>query len=980
MKRKYTRVAVAQFDYRPAALIDRRSPLEDPLFSLNTPHSLLPINGSIPPKFSKHFDDLRRQIRESTVDQIGKRITTLVKQCSEWNVEILVLPEYSLPWEFLYDVAMLDPNMIIVGGTHAVERAARKSGIYQKLGLKAPATGTAVCPVLYGGQLLALQPKLNPSKVEKKLKPGKIWEPIPLPEPLTGKMGVLICLDFLYRDSEITQKLVTPKLPECRFLVVPSLTPFHSIKEFDAKAWEESRRYGRPVFYSDGASGGGTSLFVDEDHRTTLNRFPDKVGRFDPVFGRELHEGVIVADVDLGYMYTGKSTRYGEPEPVKPFAAASFVYRALPVDQEYAAWLDEVTPLLSSDDEDTLDDLLDNIEDNKNLLLNSGAANHVRNQRLNRLFTELDGITEVEEVRQFLSEVVLGTDILPMQMVNKALAFGAAEELYDWFSKDRSATPFRPAEENLRKKSKNIVEPESGTRTPEGRETIDALIRSVGRKKEPKPVQITPIIRTKLPKGFSVANLKRVEHENFTFGFMAYFFSVKTSMRTKELEELDRKNDGLFPEDRKLMKDPIIFQISEYDREIENIRELALAEGASDSCILIIEDNLTKQTFIAAVVTYENIDKSIKKQFVATTDKNDSLKQISKAVTNALINSCLPELSQKLELFNQQDVLNRTKKLAERFHQAEVTAKNLLDEKLKDVDQKFVPLHLSGTDHKRQDGLETLDKWVEGDKKTCLLLGEFGRGKSTLLSQWAVQRWEQHDSPPLPLLVNLASSAVTESASEMLLHSAGLEFTPQNQAALKLLLQSGHLLACFDGFDEMATRLSHGDLPQRLVELLSSVQSGGKIIISSRDHYFQTKDLLNKSIVEALNKTLGETTSFERFDVQPMNEKQIKEMVTNVCGEKADQVLKQIDKIYPLGELANRPLLLGMILKTIDRLDPDSPIAKADVYEAYLERWLEQTKAGDQELFNDEQKIHFAEQMAAKLWKSGKTSFHRKAN
>ncbi len=104
--------------------------------------------------------------------------------------------------------------------------------------------------MLYRGRALALQPKLNPAKPEdRQLRPGNTWVPVALPDGLPGPMGALVCLDFLYRESEAHQRLVLPHLIDCRFLAVPSLTPTHTIGEFSAKAWEEARRYGRPVLY-----------------------------------------------------------------------------------------------------------------------------------------------------------------------------------------------------------------------------------------------------------------------------------------------------------------------------------------------------------------------------------------------------------------------------------------------------------------------------------------------------------------------------------------------------------------------------------------------------------------------------------------------------------------------------------------------------------------------------------------------------------
>jgi len=113
---------------------------------------------------------------------------------------------------------------------------------------------------------------------------------------------------------------VADALEQSHFLVVPSYTPFHTIPEFHAKAQEEAQRYGRPVLWSDVAvfsgkkAAGGSSIFVDEGHVGDLRRFPEHVGYLAPG-----DEGVIVADVDLGFERVGPSTRYDNRERKGPY-------------------------------------------------------------------------------------------------------------------------------------------------------------------------------------------------------------------------------------------------------------------------------------------------------------------------------------------------------------------------------------------------------------------------------------------------------------------------------------------------------------------------------------------------------------------------------------------------------------------------------------------------------------------------------------
>src|SRR5208337_2808911 len=192
--RRFTRVAVVQMAYHPATLLGRRSPLEDPLFELGKTDSLMPESGVVPRELESRLRDLRRRIREAYDDQILKRVQVILTTCRTWNVEIIVFPEYSIPWEILGGIVDSAGPMVVVAGTHSVERDARNSGVYQKLGCEQlPGLGTAVCPVLHQGRLLTLQPKLNPAQLEVgSMQPGQTWHPVPLPPSIPGPLVVLL--------------------------------------------------------------------------------------------------------------------------------------------------------------------------------------------------------------------------------------------------------------------------------------------------------------------------------------------------------------------------------------------------------------------------------------------------------------------------------------------------------------------------------------------------------------------------------------------------------------------------------------------------------------------------------------------------------------------------------------------------------------------------------------------------------------------
>ncbi|MDC0743594.1 SIR2 family protein [Polyangium mundeleinium] len=185
------------------------------------------------------------------------------------------------------------------------------------------------------------------------------------------------------------------------------------------------------------------------------------------------------------------------------------------------------------------------------------------------------------------------------------------------------------------------------------------------------------------------------------------------------------------------------------------------------------------------------------------------------------------------------------------------------------------------------------------------------------------------------------------------------------------------LVPCFDGFDEMATRVGQADLGGRLAGLLEVACGGGWVVLSCRDHYFPTETGLRTTAEQALAKALGASAGgVTRLVLQLFDQGRVEALVSKIKdGDAATrEALTKIERTYDLGDLVRRPLLLAMVLATLDRLDPQARVATADVYNAYLARWLEQTRSGDPECFTDAQKIAFAEALAEELWRTGKQS------
>jgi WD40 repeat protein/predicted amidohydrolase len=957
--RNYTRVAVVQLAYHPAALLERRSPLEDPLFEFGKPDSLLPADGIIPQQFEARFKALQKRIRETYDDQLLKRVQAILHACRAWGVRLIVFPEYSIPWEILGGVADAAGDMVVVAGTHAVDRTARKSEIYERLGInQPPARGASVCPVLHQGRLLALQPKLNPAKPEtNSLQPGQTWQPVALPDGIPGPLGVMICLDFLHREGPQHRDLVAGGLEQCRFLAVPSLTPHYTINEFSAKAWEEARRYRRPVLYADIASGGGTSIYVDERDVTDLRRFPDRAGYLE-----KGDEGVIVADVDLGFVRIGESTPYDYQPPVLPVAEASLVYRSHSIGDEYATFLEELSSLLAGDEEKSLDAAMERVETARQLLLNAGAGEgaSARQRRLRRLLGEIDNITRAEELHRFTREVILPGDQLPLADLRAALAKGAADVVFAWL-RERRGGGLEMVETRLREAGQRIATPAPSLWTTAGVRVLGTIADAL---QEPPEIAKPEVhrepespVRVVLPKGLNPATLGDRKCNGFVFHFLSKPAELLWRLGEYHLQA---------PEHKQTMHSGW----SHAGMTIaEDLYLLARAEGIQTVAAVGVRQE--DDPDVALFVVFQQADHWV----IWTDGKHELLQRHRQAIVEALAGDCLGQV--EIEIIPEATLEDRLNPLLRRFEGAHAVIRQFHDERLRDVAGHFVePDVLVGGGDKRQPALDALDAWLASDEQTALVLGEFGSGKSTTLARWALRVCEQKRGP-LPILCNLAGAGPSADAELLLLKASGCEDTPENRAALNLLIRGRRLLPCFDGFDEMATRLTPSELAGRLSELLRVARGGGRVVISSRDHYFPSEENLRTTAEQALAQALGQSAGLRRFTLQLFNEKQVQELVEQIrgTGPSTEAALARIASLYPLKELVARPLLLGMVLTTLDTIEPGARVSRADLYEKYLGRWLEQTHhQGQQEVFTDAQKATLAEALAEQLWRSGEPS------
>lgn len=291
----------------------------------------------------------------------------------------------------------------------------------------------------------------------------------------------------------------------------------------------------------------------------------------------------------------------------------------------------------------------------------------------------------------------------------------------------------------------------------------------------------------------------------------------------------------------------------------------------------------------------------------------------------------------------------------------------------------------------RGEGAKAFDvvkEWLTDSRWNQLtLLGDVGTGKSFLSRMIALRLAKDYllqpmDSP-LPLLFDLRNADREFSLEGLVLtHFARHGLSRATFDIFQFLLSEGRIVLILDGFDEMASRVAPLITTRNFHELARSVKRNAKVLLTCRTHYFKSRTeeeevVLGGSgpqssdVARDLYWDLIARSGFKIEYLRPFSVSQVEEYVRKACIEKAEGVLAKIHKIYNLTELSQRPLLLEMIVKSIDRFTTDE-VNSAQLYEIFTGAWIHRDRWRD--LMRSEDKLKFLTTLARSLWEQEKTS------
>ncbi|MEK7409051.1 MAG: restriction endonuclease [Acidobacteriota bacterium] len=290
--------------------------------------------------------------------------------------------------------------------------------------------------------------------------------------------------------------------------------------------------------------------------------------------------------------------------------------------------------------------------------------------------------------------------------------------------------------------------------------------------------------------------------------------------------------------------------------------------------------------------------------------------------------------------------------------------------------------------------LAFIDSWLANpDASHLTLLGDYGTGKTWFTRKLACALAKRYREDPLrhrqPIRIDLREVAKALSLENLLYdhftRQAGRQVNPKS---ILYLLAEGRLVLILDGFDEMATQANWEVTLGNFRELARAAERQAKIILTSRTHYFkdqaQVCELLEGRSPQLtpegteLYKEIFGRKGFSVAYLRDFTPAQLREYLGRACGDRAAEVAGTIERIAGLRDIAARPVLLEMIVKSAPRLvSLGREVKIANLYEAYTEEWLQRQ---DWRLsLTKEGRTTLVQELAARLWETDGARIHYRA-
>ncbi|WP_437751902.1 pentapeptide repeat-containing protein [Sorangium sp. So ce1389] len=232
-------------------------------------------------------------------------------------------------------------------------------------------------------------------------------------------------------------------------------------------------------------------------------------------------------------------------------------------------------------------------------------------------------------------------------------------------------------------------------------------------------------------------------------------------------------------------------------------------------------------------------------------------------------------------------------------------------------------------------------------RRFALVLGDFGAGKTFLLRELS-RRMAREKHPLVPVLIELGRIEKQRSLDSLLAQHFALANEPVDLRAFRYMLAEGRIALLFDGFDELALRLTYDRALEHFDTVVQAAEGIAKVVVTSRTQHFLTDPPIKRELARRAEQLQG----YRLVQLQGFGEKQIQRFLGNLSPEPAEAEARYrlLHEVKDLLGLSENPRMLGFIAK----IEPDKlrqakartgTITAAKLYEVLVEQWLDHEHA-----------------------------------
>jgi WD40 repeat protein/DNA polymerase III delta prime subunit len=298
----------------------------------------------------------------------------------------------------------------------------------------------------------------------------------------------------------------------------------------------------------------------------------------------------------------------------------------------------------------------------------------------------------------------------------------------------------------------------------------------------------------------------------------------------------------------------------------------------------------------------------------------------------------------------------------------------------------------SEVESKSHNSFNFIKEWLrQPERKHLSLLGEYGTGKTSFAKAITYRMAKEFKNNPgkcrIPFLIDLKDyKGVFKLKNLIQYHLKRARVEPADDEIFLSLLSYGHVLLIFDAFDEMAVMNNEEDTLLNFKQLSKTVLHNAKVILISRAHYFRDKGEIDRilkkqgiddisELASLMYRKISKRSGCEIIHLKKFSDTQIREYLKKTIKEEWKTAYRKIESVYSLYDLACRPVLLEMIVKTLPEIGRENKkFNLTHLYEAYTLYWLERDRPRMQ--ITKEVIEELVEVLAYKLWDEGVLCIH----